>query len=149
MDLEDNTSSDPAIFTDRSYRKTAGNNATVIRYSDRTSRVAVVIGALIFTGVLCTVSAIFLLKLLPELSLQTQALEVTAPLCGRWQNQTTPNFTQIDNLNGLAALANDDVWVVGSGHDAGTDRYGRTVIMHWDGTRLQEVESPSPDASEL
>jgi hypothetical protein len=50
------------------------------------------------------------------------------------------------SLDGVAALAPDDVWVVGN---TATGRRGDTLVEHWDGERWEIVPSPSPPPDPL
>jgi hypothetical protein len=59
-----------------------------------------------------------------------------------WTRVNSPNAGQPagGDLSGVAALAADDVWVVG-GYGQGAP--GRTLIEHWDGTTWTVVPSPN------
>src|SRR5688572_7872072 len=66
---------------------------------------------------------------------------------GTWEAVPSPNAGSPHNqLNGVAAIAHDDVWAVGA--------YGifavegpRQMIQHWDGTRWTLAASPVPEVS--
>lgn len=51
-------------------------------------------------------------------------------------------------LNGIAAIASDDVWAVGSYYESAKERTPqgqRILILHWDGNTWSLVPSPNPD----
>ncbi|HVF99441.1 MAG TPA: hypothetical protein VND68_06360, partial [Chloroflexia bacterium] len=60
-----------------------------------------------------------------------------------WNLVSSPNFTSNNNfLNGIDALATDDVWAVGS-FDGGAS-YHKTLVQHWNGSSWSVVYSPDP-----
>jgi hypothetical protein len=57
---------------------------------------------------------------------------------------TTPNPSATSNaLNGVSAIASDDVWAVGEYVDDETG-VTRTLTLHWNGTAWSQFPSPSP-----
>jgi hypothetical protein len=60
----------------------------------------------------------------------------------RWSKLTTPNpgSDGINLLQGVAAVADDDVWAVGYKSAAGLYK---TLILHWNGSTWSEVASPN------
>jgi hypothetical protein len=64
---------------------------------------------------------------------------------GRWSEVEIPaDLTNLpQELHSVAALAPDDVWVVGYAQDGDQ---ARTLILHWDGTQWEQVDSPNPGA---
>lgn len=60
----------------------------------------------------------------------------------RWSLARLPRLgSGFGSLNGVAALAADDVWAVGSHDD-------QTLVMHWDGTAWTVVRSPNGTRAE-
>ncbi len=59
-----------------------------------------------------------------------------------WTRVKSPNASHPANgqLNGVAAIAPDDVWAVGS---SGQGAPSRTLIEHWDGTAWSIIPSPN------
>ncbi len=58
--------------------------------------------------------------------------------CGpAWQVMASPNVTSSDELHGVAALSDSDVWAVGFSSN------GRTLTEHWDGIAWSVVPSPN------
>jgi len=77
----------------------------------------------------------------------TKANNLVRTLVERWDGTSwtrvkSPNAGRPANgvLSGVAALATDDVWTVGSYGQGGP---GRTLIEHWDGTVWTVVPSPN------
>lgn len=69
--------------------------------------------------------------------------ETAAPLVERWDGSrwsvvAGPELTGAI-LNGVVAVASDDVWMVGAFN---TSR--EALILHWDGTSIERVEHPNP-----
>lgn len=69
---------------------------------------------------------------------------------GSWQRVTSPNVggaTEVTNqLLGIAAVSENDVWTVGWSQDPNGPPYvRRTLIEHFDGTRWSIVPSPNRD----
>src|SRR6266700_8135751 len=64
-----------------------------------------------------------------------------------WQIIASPNGPrQVNELHGVSALAEDDVWAVGVSYN--TERtLGPTLIEHWNGSRWSVVPSPNPSSS--
>jgi hypothetical protein len=61
----------------------------------------------------------------------------------RWSAVPSPNLGSNANiLNGVSAVAADDIWAVGRGNSTSTQR-GRPIVQHWDGTTWALVPSPS------
>jgi hypothetical protein len=65
-------------------------------------------------------------------------------------------WTRVDSPNGgsapaaltaISAAAPNDVWAVGT-IDAGSPFPGRTLAIHWDGTKWSQVHSPSPSSGD-
>lgn len=68
------------------------------------------------------------------------AASATIPLAARWDGHTWHMLSSVSinnyaELNGVIALASDNVWAVG-------DTPGQTLIMHWDGSTWKRVSSP-------
>src|SRR5262249_18834833 len=62
-----------------------------------------------------------------------------------WGIVESPNTGgNFDILNGVEAVAPDDVWAVGHSFNGGT---GQTLIEHWDGQGWSIIPSPSPGAA--
>src|SRR5437773_9507602 len=63
-----------------------------------------------------------------------------------WQIIASPNGPrQVNELHGVSALAEDDVWAVGVSYN--TERtLGSTLIEHWNGSRWSVVSSPNPSS---
>src|SRR6266480_4927512 len=64
-----------------------------------------------------------------------------------WQIIASPNGSrQVNELHGVSALAENDVWAVGVSYN--TERtLGSTLIEHWNGSRWSVVTSPNPSSS--
>jgi hypothetical protein len=63
-----------------------------------------------------------------------------------WTIFSSPNVGASDNsLNGVTALAANDIWAVGDYFDNGIDR---SLIEHWDGTQWSVVASPNATAND-
>ena len=67
-----------------------------------------------------------------------------------WSIAPSPNpstFRTQDFITGLAAIAHDDVWAVGSYNSSGGDGTGlpavQTLAMHWDGSAWSVAPSPA------
>jgi hypothetical protein len=59
----------------------------------------------------------------------------------RWRTVSSPNPGPYDNtLYSVVALAPDDVWAGGWYYDA--QHFGRSLVVHWDGTRWSQVATP-------
>ena len=67
----------------------------------------------------------------------------------RWTQMVPPNPGTRDNyLNGIVALAPDDVWAAGYSTDVGkSEPEDSTLTMHWDGSSWSVVPSPDPSRS--
>lgn len=65
-----------------------------------------------------------------------------------WQVVSSPNGTRaINELHGVSALAENDVWAVGASFD--TNRLTSvTLVEHWNGTRWSVIPSPNPSATQ-
>src|SRR5450432_2106573 len=60
-----------------------------------------------------------------------------------WQIITSPNSgNQPNTLNGIAAIAENDVWAVGASIESNSFR-SRNLIEHWNGTQWSIVRSPN------
>jgi hypothetical protein len=74
--------------------------------------------------------------------------DVVPPVSGNWQKAISPNITgtTTDNeLLGVAAISNNDVWAVGWSQDPGGPQYvKRTLTQHFDGNSWNIVPSPNP-----
>lgn len=57
---------------------------------------------------------------------------------------TTPNRNTINVLNGVTAVAPDDIWAVG--YTVSLDEPYQTLILHWNGAEWSIVESPNSAA---
>lgn len=66
---------------------------------------------------------------------------------GDWQVVSSPNGTKaINELHGVSAVADNDVWAVGASYD--TERVtALTLIEHWNGTQWSVVPSPNPSST--
>jgi hypothetical protein len=75
------------------------------------------------------------------------ARSAAATGCGlAWRIVRTPNVAGTGNaLKGVAAVAPDDVWAVGSSGAVGSRR---TLVQHWDGASWSIVPSPSPSVAD-
>jgi hypothetical protein len=64
----------------------------------------------------------------------------------RWSIIPSPNGPAGDGrLWGVTAVSANDVWAVGEyASPAGSNTYGKSLILHWDGTRWSVVPSPQP-----
>jgi hypothetical protein len=60
-----------------------------------------------------------------------------------WTVIPSPNPSQISYLEGVAALATNNVWAVGQNYDGSTG-IPVTLIEHWNGTAWSVVPSPNP-----
>jgi hypothetical protein len=64
-----------------------------------------------------------------------------------WTAVPSPNVGSFTNaLTGVAGVATDDVWAVGSFYDF-SRILTRTMVQHWDGRRWSVVDTPDIDAS--
>ena len=54
---------------------------------------------------------------------------------------TTPNRNTINALNGVTAVAPDDVWAVG--YTVSLDASYQTLVLHWNGADWSVVDSPN------
>src|SRR6266702_7567263 len=63
-----------------------------------------------------------------------------------WQIIASPNGPrQVNELHGVSALAENDVWAVGVSYN--TERtLGSTLIEHWNGSQWSEVSTPNPSS---
>lgn len=75
------------------------------------------------------------------------APDPTIAECGTWSELPSPTTLTEPRIEGVAAIAPWDVWVVGS-HDAPVDGYWndrqQSLAMHWNGQDWQIVPTPSP-----
>jgi hypothetical protein len=74
--------------------------------------------------------------------------QVTNPVCGAWMPAAEvglPFGVQMDSVNAIAAVSNDDVWVVGRSSEFMEDN-GKLLFLHWDGTEARIVPHGIPDA---
>src|SRR5947207_6941158 len=64
-----------------------------------------------------------------------------------WQIIGSPNGSrQVNELHGVSALSENDVWVVGVSYN--TERtLGSTLIEHWNGSQWSVLPSPNPSSS--
>jgi hypothetical protein len=74
--------------------------------------------------------------------------DVVPPVSGSWQKYTSPNVsgaTSVSNqLLGVAAVSENDVWAVGWAQDpSGPSYVKRTLIQHFDGSAWNIVKGPS------
>ena len=70
----------------------------------------------------------------------------------QWTSMTTPNVgTGSNQLFGIVALADNNVWAVGDSvaPDTGIEYPNRTLIEHWDGTSWTVVPSPNFDYGDV
>jgi hypothetical protein len=76
----------------------------------------------------------------------TSAVATNAPACGPdWSIVASPNTDgNIQELRGVAAVSDDDVWAVGYYQK---DSIFRTLVEHWNGTEWSIVPSPNPESS--
>ena len=65
----------------------------------------------------------------------------------QWSLVSSPNpGSEYNDLSGVAAIASNDVWAVGSYSDNPQIPDTNTLIEHWNGTTWSVVSSPSPGA---
>jgi hypothetical protein len=82
-----------------------------------------------------------------------EAGEVRRPLIMRddgpgWIRVPGPDLGSAGGvLNGVAALAPDDVWAVGHLDGSSPAGLSRTLVLHWNGDGWKRVDSPSPGAA--
>ena len=69
----------------------------------------------------------------------------------RWDGKTwravdapSPRSTGDVSLNGIAAIAANDVWTVGDVYNGDAYPFSRTLIEHWNGAQWSVVPSPNP-----
>ena len=62
---------------------------------------------------------------------------------GTWRVVKSPQASSYDHLNGIAALATNDVWVVGTTSGTSIEQ-SKTLIEHWNGKTWNIVHSPNP-----
>lgn len=60
----------------------------------------------------------------------------------QWEAVANPNPLVPGELNGVTAIAANNVWAVGEYYDAGNNAL--TAILHWDGGAWSVVSSPNP-----
>ena len=66
---------------------------------------------------------------------------------GNWQIIASSNGSrQVNELHGVSALAENDVWAVGVSYNTELT-LGSTLIEHWNGSRWWVVPSPNPSSS--
>jgi hypothetical protein len=72
----------------------------------------------------------------------------------RWDGKTwravdapSPRSEEGVSLNGIAAIAANDVWAVGDVYDGDAYPFSRTLIEHWNGEQWSMVPSPNPGRS--
>ncbi|HEU4479657.1 MAG TPA: fibronectin type III domain-containing protein, partial [Pyrinomonadaceae bacterium] len=75
--------------------------------------------------------------------------DVVAPVSGSWQRALSPNVSGsalvTNQLLGVDALSDSDVWAVGWSQDPNGPPYAkRTLIQHFDGSSWNIVPSPNP-----
>jgi len=73
--------------------------------------------------------------------------DVVTAVSGSWQKISTPNISATNNnqLLGVAAVSDNDVWAVGWAQDPnGPPFVKRTLIQHFDGNAWNIVRSPNP-----
>lgn len=73
--------------------------------------------------------------------------DVVPNTSGSWQQVTSPNISATNNnqLLGVDAVSDNDVWAVGWAQDPSGPQYvKRTLIQHFDGGSWSIVESPNP-----
>ena len=65
---------------------------------------------------------------------------------GNWQIIASPNGSrQVNELHGVSALAENDVWAVGVSYNTERTR-GSTLIEHWNGSTWSVIPSPNPSS---
>ena len=74
--------------------------------------------------------------------------DVVSPVSGSWQKVATPNVSGATSVNnqllGVAAISENNVWAVGWAHDPNGPSYiKRTLIQHFDGNLWSIVPSPN------
>lgn len=72
-----------------------------------------------------------------ELTGGPRASRLELHTAGRWTRVDSPNLGAT-SVYGVSALADDDVWAVGSGDDG-----RQSFTLHWDGGTWQAVDAPS------
>lgn len=73
--------------------------------------------------------------------------DVVPNISGSWQQVSSPNISATNNnqLLGVDAVSDNDVWAVGWAQDPSGPQYvKRTLIQHFDGGSWSIVESPNP-----
>ena len=75
--------------------------------------------------------------------------DVVPPVSGNWQKVSSPNVTGATSVNnellGVAAVSENDVWAVGWAQDPNGPPYvKRTLIQHFNGSTWNIVQSPNP-----
>jgi hypothetical protein len=63
-----------------------------------------------------------------------------------WQPVATPTVGTLSALNGVAVNSATDAWAVGTTFNL-TSNINQPITMHWNGTRWQTVEVPSPSVN--
>ena len=73
-------------------------------------------------------------------------LSIHAASGASWQVIASPNGQRgINELHGVSALAENDVWAVGESTD--TERVtSATLVEHWNGTQWSVIPSPNPSS---
>jgi hypothetical protein len=98
------------------------------------------------------VLAVLALILLPWPVWNSQRVASTAGACGTWELMagTYPLLhSPVDiRLQGVAALAPDNVWAVGNTTKR-IDGSLETLVVHWNGSGWERVSSPHPDPESL
>ncbi len=63
------------------------------------------------------------------------------PMCGQMNPVASPNVgSSINDLSGMSALSNNDLWAVGSYSNGSTNQ---TLVEHWNGAAWAVVPSPN------
>ena len=76
--------------------------------------------------------------------------DVVPSVSGNWQQAISPNISPTNNneLLGVDAASENDVWTVGWAQDPSGPQYvKRTLIQHFDGSTWNIVQSPNPLAA--
>ncbi len=88
----------------------------------------------------------------PTETATSTATATPIPPCGpAWRIASSPNVGEFhDNyLEGVSALAPDDVWAVGYTYgNNGESQSNSTLVQHWDGSVWTIVPSPNPNPTE-
>src|SRR3954447_22437124 len=74
-------------------------------------------------------------------------LTIQTAVAGDWQVMPSGNGSnQVNELHGVSALAENDVWAVGVSYN--TERtISSSLIEHWNGSQWTVVPSPNPSST--